>query len=107
MQGALGMAIMGTLNSQNYVYMETGINYRKAARGIRKQMEIAKNSGDPDAAKAYDLLLAKLSFLSATLLSNDTRLHDLNLDCMENLHLAIDRKRYNVFFDYFINKYAR
>jgi hypothetical protein len=87
--------------------METGINYRNAAKGIRKQLEIAKNSDDKNAKKAYDFLLAKLSFLSATLLSNDTRLHDLNLDCMENLHLAIDRKRYNTFFDYFINKYAR
>mgnify|MGYP003551165729 CR=1 FL=1 len=56
---------MGSLNSRNQIYIDNGINYRKAIKGINSQLVAAQKSDDPNAKKAYDLLLAKKAFLSA------------------------------------------
>ncbi len=95
---------MGSLNSRNEVAIDNGIAYRQATKKLWRLYEINKPYIDANksARIANDLLLAKIAYHEAVLLSSVgsyTMKADNNPIAKDYCKLAINGNRFNRFFN--------
>lgn len=98
---------MGSNAARNYVHLECGASYRMLSKQIKRDLEKTRPfiRMNKHAAKAHDLLLAKLAFYRSILLTNDPTLSDKNKEAKEARKTAVSPSLFNRSFDKIMSDY--
>mgnify|MGYP001328542602 CR=1 FL=1 len=97
---------MGTINAMNPVHKDNGRSFRDSFERINNQYlaTLPYISKDMRAAKAHDLLLAKMAVLSSSILTNDYRLASLNTTAKEYKKSSLNPVLFDKFFNMLIKE---